>query len=196
MKLERINYFAILYLKYAFPIVALAVALDQMHKSGEGFLWEVLGVMTVAWVALVIYIFFAIAFQRTLRDKVVRKLAGIHENDERESYLTGVISKKTFTASMGIMILMVFLSGLQVNVFRYGPHEAMADKKGAIQIGFGMKLLADPIPSTPDEPEGRTYMVKYSGLPLTSSGTLLVVMILQLGFFWITSRREMSTPQA
>ncbi|KHD88712.1 MAG: hypothetical protein OM95_07900 [Bdellovibrio sp. ArHS] len=93
--MEKINRYIINFLKYGFPIVLIAVALDRWgynsnrEKVLSDFVFDLVGWMTVAWFVAVVYLFFAIAFNEKLKNSFVRRLAGIKENDERESYLTG-----------------------------------------------------------------------------------------------------------
>jgi hypothetical protein len=50
-------------------------------------------------------------------------------------------------------------------------------------------IKQEQVPPTEQEAQ-RMYIIKYNGLPLTADGTLLLVMILQIGFFYYFSKKE------
>lgn len=196
--MEKFNKFCIKYIKYISPIAVIAIILTVMSipfnsdDPSKGpvlnFLIDIFGWIVVVWCALFAYLFFAIAFNEKLRNSFVRKLAGIKENDERESHITGIVSKKTFIASTGILVLLLFLSALQINIYRTpGPDDG---KHGTIALGMRMTFVKQEQSPTTKEESERMYIVKYNGLPLTADGTLLLVMILQIGSFYYFSKKE------
>jgi hypothetical protein len=189
--MEKFNKVVIKLLKYFSPIFVVAVILAMNGYSGDNLFYDLIGSITVLWCSLAFYLFFAIAFNEKLKNAFVRRLAGIRENDEREFQITGVICKKTFISMTGILVLLLFLSALQVNVYKNDEAKTDDGKHGAIQIGMGMSILTSEKdkPQTSEE-SCRHYIIKYRGLPLTADGVLLVVMLLQLGLFYYFSKRE------
>ena len=188
--MEKFNHYVIQFLKYASPIVVFTVVSELLGYKYDGFIGEVTGWTMIVWCASLIYIFFAIAFSEPLKNKLVRRLAGIKENDEREVQITGNVSKKVFISMMGVFILLLFLSALRVHVYRGTEAEFGEGKKGAIKLGMGMSVVKPKIADVDPEDANRTYMIKYDGLPLSADGVLLLVIALQLGGFYYFSRKE------
>ncbi len=178
------------YLKWISPVAIIAAVLSMMGYSGNTIWYDLLGWATILWIAVLIYTVFAVAFNPTLRDSFVRKLSGIKENDERETQITGQISKKTFIFMMGTLTLLLFLSVVRIDIYK-GAEPSLNGKNGAISFGMGLRFIESaPQAEASSTDAGRNYIVKYSGLPLTSDGTLVIVMLLQLGAFYFFSRKE------
>lgn len=195
--MDKFNSLIFKLLKYLSLIVAIALSLDWLGfndaKPGErlsSYFFEFAGWMTVLWCATVIYTFFAIAFNEKVKNLVVRKLAGIKENDERETHLTGIISKKTFISITGGLVLLLFLSSLKINIYKASAAEIKNGKHGMLGISMGLSLLAPQNIEYKNDEVNRSYFFKYNGLPLSTDGTLLLIIILQMGTFYYFSRKE------
>jgi len=62
---------------------------------------------------------------------------------------------------------------------------------GEINFGMGLRFIESGIATAESTSESnRNYLVKYSGLPLTSDGTLIIVMLLQVGAFYFFSKKS------
>lgn len=144
----------------------------------------------MAWCLAVVYLFFSIALNERLKNSFVRWLAGIRENDERETYLTGVVSKKTFITVTGALVLLLFLSALQVSIYRFPEEKRTPGNNGQIAIGMGFPLLADSKAQPAPNEQDRVYIVNYKGIPLSAGATLLLITVLQVSAFYYYSRRE------
>jgi uncharacterized membrane protein (DUF373 family) len=186
--MNKFNKHLITFLKYFSPVVAVAIFLSMRGFNGNNFFYQFFGLGTILWTVLLFYFFFAVAFSENLKNTFVRRLAGIKENDEREFQLTGIVSKKTFIATTAFLILLLFLSVIRVNIYRDSEAEVKSGKHGTIQIGMGMTILNEKTEPAKEE-IGRRYIIKYNGFPLSADGTLLLVMLLQLGTFYYFSRQ-------
>lgn len=195
-KASRIHKTILNFIKYFAPVVVIALIMNWLGlSSGKPELsvsyifFEVVGWVTMIWCALIVYVFFLIAFNKEMKNKCVRTLAGIKENDERETYITGVASKKTFISITGILIMLVFLSSLQISVYQVPESEAKNGKRGTVAIGMGLKIIDDS-KVTINGDENRTYFVNYKGLHLAKDGLLILVLALQVGSFYYFSKKE------
>lgn len=101
---NKLNQFAIGYLKWASPIAIIAATLSGMGKSDDTIFYDVIGVVTIVWILILTYLVFSLALQDQLRNRFVRWIAGVKENDERESLIAGQASKKTFIFMTGFII--------------------------------------------------------------------------------------------
>ena len=187
--MNKFNHYIIQFLKYASPLVLIAVIGSIYNYGGNSFIYELTGWTTIIWTACLIYIVFAVAFNEQLKNKFVRRLAGIKENDEREVQVTGKISKKVFISMTGIFVLLLFLSALRINIYRMSNAEAANGKHGTVQIGMGLSITPEEKTQSPED-ASRNYIIKYNGLPLSADGVLLLVIALQLGSFYYFSRKE------
>lgn len=195
--MEKFNQHLIKFVKYYSPIVIVAITMtifgfssESNDKSLTSYLFNIAGWIGMAWCLAVVYLFFSIALNENLKNSFVRWLAGIRENDERETYLTGVASKKTFITVTSILVLLLFLSMLQVSIYRPKEEKQTSDSNGQIAIGMGLPLLSNTKTLPASNEQNRAYIVNYQGIPLTSGATLLLIIVLQLGAFYYYSRRE------
>lgn len=202
--MEKMNHYIIQFAKYFSPFAAIAVVMDLMGYNTRGqqktlinYMFDIVGWGTMVWCVAVFYLFFAIAFNEKLKNSLIRWMAGIRENDERETYLTGQISKKTFITTTSLLILLLFLSALQVVVYQIPEAKRTPDKNGEIRIGMGFPLLADSTPTVENnEDPDKIYLINYKGLPLTSGSTFLLITVLQMGVFYFYSRKELKKSEA
>lgn len=186
--MKTFNKYVLLYLKWASPIALVAAILSGLGYSGNNLFYHTIGITTVIWIVCLIYMVLVTSLSPKLRETFVRWLSGIKENDERESQITGVVSKNTFIFMTGILILLLFLSVIRIDIYRNKDLIAQGKEGGMISFGMGMRFIESSDTKTTDE-TNRDYILKYHGLPLTSDGVLVVVLALQLGAFYNSSRK-------
>lgn len=196
--MDKFNTVLLKLMKYLSAVVVVATVFDLLGFNTEkpeikawDYFFQTAGVITVLWCFIVVYFFFSIAFNQKIRNTVVRKLAGIKEHDERETYLTGVISKKTFISMTGVLFL--FLSSLNINIYKASEEEIKNGKHGYIAIGLRLSLLAPQNAEKQNADISKKYYIKYNGLPLTANGIVLIVLALQIGSFYYFSKKENSS---
>jgi hypothetical protein len=114
-------------------------------------------------------------------------VAGIKEHDERESQITGFVSKNTFIFMTGILILLLFLSIIRIDIYKDKDLLARGKEGGMVRFGMGLHIIDSGDKTTIDE-SNRAYIVKYHGLPLAKDGILILILGLQLGAFYQFSR--------
>ena len=176
--MKKFNKYVLLYLKWISPIALLAAVLSTMKYSGGNLFYDITGFATILWIVLLIYIVFVTSLSPARRDSFVRWLSGIKENDERESQITGLVSKKTFIFMTGIVLLLLFLSVIRIDIYHNKDLIAQGKESGMIELGAGLGFIESSDANKIDQ-TNRDYIVKYHGLPLTSDGTLILVLALQ-----------------
>lgn len=186
--MKKFNRYVLLYLTWTSPIALLAIVLSTMKYSGENLFYDITGFATILWIILLIYIVLVTSLSPARRDSFVRWLSGIKENDERESQITGLVSKKTFIFMTGIVLLLLFLSVIRIDIYHNKDLIAQGKESGMIELGMGIGFIKSNDANKIDQ-TNRDYIVKYHGLPLTSEGTLILVFALQLGAFYFFSRK-------
>ena len=183
------NKYVIQYLKWTTPIALIAAILSGLGKSGDNLFYDITGWVTIFWIILLIYMVFMTSLSPQLRESFVRWLSRIEENDERETQITGLISKKTFIFMTGILTLLLFLSVLRIDIYQNKDLIAQGKKGGMVTFGMGLRFIESDDTSKVDE-SNRDYIIKYHGLPLASDGTLILVILLQMGAFYFFSKKE------
>ncbi len=189
---KKLNRFAIAYLKWASPIAIIAATLSGMGKSDDTIFYDVIGVITIVWILFLVYTVFALAFQDQLRNRFVRWIAGIKENDERESLIAGLASKKTFIFMTGFIVLLIFLSVIRIEIYKNKTLDSDGKNNGRISLGMGLKFIQSQNDDQPkDENETqRTYFIHYKEFPLATDGALILVGLMHIGAFYYFSRKE------
>jgi uncharacterized membrane protein len=187
--MEKTNSFILRFLKWTSPIAIIAATLYALSKSGDSLFYNFIGIITILWILGFTYIIFGIAFQTQLRNQFIRWITGIKESDEREVYISGQASKNTFILTIAITLLMFFLSVLRVEVSQNKDTSIDGKKNGVIYLGMGLQFLKEA-ESTSSIDAQKKYYINYNGSPLAADGTLITLLVLQLGSFYYFSRRE------
>jgi hypothetical protein len=188
--MNAINKFVINYLKWASPIAIIAAVLSALGKADGTILYDAIGIVTIIWLVLLAYLVFALAFQDQLRNRFVRWVAGIKENDEREFFIAGQASKKTFIFMTGFIILLIFLSVIRIDIYQNKALGPEGKKIGEIRLGLGASIIQDFNHEATQSENDRTYFIHYKGFPLSVDGTLIFVGLIQIGAFYYFSRKE------
>lgn len=188
---NKFDQWLLFFLKWTSPIAITAAVLSVLGISKNSLLMDILGITTILWIIVVIYQVFTIGLSDNKRNQFVRWLAGIKENDERESLIAGVVSKKTFIFMTGILTLLLFLSMLRISIYQTNEIMPNGKKNGEISLGFASQFVQTELEQkTVQEGPQKIHIVRYNGLPLTADGVLIIVMLLQIGAFYTFSRRE------
>ena len=190
--MNKLNKFVIAYLKWASPLALIAAILSALGKSDNTFIYDILGWATIAWVFLLIYLVFALALQDQLKNRFVRWIAGIKEDDEREAFIAGIASKKTFIFMTGLIVLLIFLSVIRIDIYRHKTPNTDVKNHGEVRLGMGVEFIQsdnrDNLTNADDS--DRDYLIHYKGFPLAVDGTLFLVGLMQIGTFYYFSRKE------
>lgn len=180
------------YLKWISPFAIIAAVLSAMGKSSNSLIYDILGVGTIIWILFLVYLVFALTLQEPLRNSFVRWIAGIKENDERETYIAGQTSKKTFIFMTAFIVLLIFLSIIRIEIYQNKTPDLNGKKNGEVRLGMAIKFIEgqsdDKTPETIDLE--RNYFVHYKGFPLAVDGTLILVGLFQIFTFYYFSRKE------
>ena len=113
----------------------------------------------------------------SFRNKVLAKLTCIREGDEREVMLTGKAIKTTFLTSLAILIFLFCLSCFQVSIYRVPPEKAVGGKTGMVTLGLDFSLLEGSKAVDADKTLQKTDIFSYTGLPLSSTAVILLLII-------------------
>jgi hypothetical protein len=182
---------------YGLPgVVALAVLLYPYrlgiatHAAGYvKLLYNSAGFIFAFWMILAIYLSVRLMVSGRFRDQALAKLTFMKERDEREVALTGKATKTTFLTSLAILILLFCLSCFQVSIYRVPPDKAVGGKTGFVTLGFGFNLWEGSGPVKADDTIQKKNILSYTGLPVSSSTVILVLIMWQIISYNFSMRR-------
>lgn len=141
-----------------------------------GMLNSLAGLVIALWMALALYLSFRLLVSERFRDRVLTKLTFFKERDEREAILTGQAARKTFLTTLAVLILLLCLSCFQVSIYRVPPQQAVDGKTGFISLGVGFSLLDQGQQVALEGQTKETDIFSYSGLPITSTAIILLLI--------------------
>ncbi|PKN23538.1 MAG: hypothetical protein CVU65_13950 [Deltaproteobacteria bacterium HGW-Deltaproteobacteria-22] len=199
------------YLVLASPLVLAVVVWGAIAAGVEGgppprfasgavqWAWDLLGIHLLAWLALLLYFFVVLVVSSALRDAVLTRLAGIRERDEREELIVGQAARASWLSTLALLVFLLLLSGLQVQVRELPAHLQKPGARGSVSIGYVIQLQpvsSDRQPAVVNRTETGPSVLEpgdvrfsFSGVPLSSSALLLILLCWHVLSFHLFSRR-------
>jgi hypothetical protein len=138
------------------------------------------GLVFALWMALSLYLSARLMISGPFRDQVIARLTFIRERDEREAILTGKAARTTFLTSLAILIFLFCLSCFQVSIYRLPPERAVDGKTGIVSLGLGFNLLEHSKQDRPREIIEKKNIFSYTGLPVSSTTVILMLIVWQI----------------
>jgi hypothetical protein len=181
----------------ALPAVVAFGALSYSYRSGAldhayvylRLLNGLAGLVIAVWMTLSLYISFRLMVSSSFREQVIAKLTFIRERDEREAILTGKATRTTFLTSLAILIFLFCLSCFQVSIYRVPPEKAVDGKTGVVSLGLGFNLLEHARQNGPRDAIQKKDIFSYTGLPLSSTAVILMLIGWQIISYNYSMRR-------
>ena len=173
---------------YGLPLVIITAFFCYFYQSGAlGYaaaklklLNNFAGLILGSWMLLAVYLSVRLLVSGSFRNKVLAKLTFIREGDEREMMLTGKATKITFLTSLAILIFLFCLSCFQISIYQVPPDKAIDGKTRMLTLGVGFKLLENPPPAAADQTLQKKDIFSYTGLPVSSTAVILLLIIWQI----------------
>ena len=152
------------------------------------YLFHVLMNLGFVWVLCLAYCVLALLFHKTFRESLLSRLAGFHEQDERERLVTARAARATFLLTLALQIALLIMSLTAVHVVR------TPDGHGSLSIWIGLRsddfdVRARPAAPAPSEPPLSLDYERHL-VPLNAAPVLLLTILVQLGGFRLFSRRR------
>lgn len=155
-------------------------------------LYNFSGLVFAFWMTLSLYLSVRLIASELFRDKVLAKFTFIRERDEREAIMTGKATKATFLTSLAILIFLFFLSCFQISFYRVAPEKAIDGKTGILSLDFSFNLFESSRQAEPDEAlQKKNNIFSYTGLPVSSTTVIMVLIIWQIAYYNYSIRRLM-----
>lgn len=163
---------------------------DELSRS-EGMtrlLWDTLGWNFMIWILCSLYLVIKMVIKKKFRDIILSKIAGVRERDERESLISGEAAKFSFLSTIAMLFLLLFLSIFTITVAKNPYGLDKSGKRGYISIGMNF------FPFSKDVPEKKIIdknleILTYTGIPLSSSMVIVLILLWQLGSYKFIIRR-------
>lgn len=197
-KILRVNMWVSKYLLISIPFViavviwALSVPNVEQEVQGlEAVLWEILSWNFLIWFVLLVYFILSLVFWSTFREKTLTILTLSKERDERESFISGKASKATFYSTLAVLILLFFLSGLHVNIYKKPKEEAIDGKRGTITIGYNFQFVNSAKKDADIKPNKNEHIFALDGIPFTQESLLLFLILYHIASYHIFTRRRL-----
>jgi len=147
------------------------------------------GFIFALWMTLSLYLSVRLMASGPFRDQVMGRLTFIRERDEREAILTGKATRTTFMTSLAILVFLFCLSCFQVSIYRLPPENAIDGKTGIISLGLGFNLLEHSKQDRPRETVEKKDIFSYTGLPVSSTTVILILIVWQIISYNYSMRR-------
>jgi len=175
------------------PVLAAAALLNYAFDTGSAagslkVVYNASGFLYAAWMLLSVYLSVRLVLSGTFRDGVLARLTFIRERDEREALLTGRATKATLMTSLAILIFLFCLSCFQVSFFKLPPERALDGKTRGFSLGLNLSLLNNSGEKGPDATLKQYDVFSYSGLPISSSAVILLLIAWQIVSYNYTIR--------
>jgi hypothetical protein len=155
-------------------------------------LWEVLSWNLMLWFVFLILFLISLVAISSVREKTLRRLANLHERDEREQYITGKAARAAYISTLSFLILFLFLSMVSLRIASVPKNQVGTNGHHTqVNIGIHFSLLDkhtdEIINQTPDE---KIFFDSNTIKPSIST-ILLFLFCWQLLIFNLTARKEL-----
>jgi hypothetical protein len=149
--------------------------------------WELLSWNLMAWFTVLISFLVILVTVSSAREVTLKRLANVKDRDEREQHITGEASRVAYISSLSLLILFLFLSIFNLNIYRAPQSEAINGKTGTVNIGLHFDLLDRPnVVKT--SPVGE-ILFESKDIPLSKTGIILILLGWQLLAFYLSARK-------
>ena len=197
-KLLKVNLWISKYLVFSIPfIIWIVIWAINLTSNGEKyvepktFIWDILGWNLIVWFLLLVYFLISLVFWGKFRETILTALTFSKERDERESFISGRASKATFYSTLSVLILLFFLSGLHLNIYRKPKEEAVDGKRTSITIGYSFNFInsVKKDNKVSDYSKNETMLVM-NGVPFTQESLILFLILYHVTSYHIFTRKR------
>ena len=175
-----------------FDSTLLKVFLYGLHTNAYlRLLNSLAGLVIAIWMTLSLYLSVRLMVSGPFRDLVIARITFMRERDEREVILTGKATRTTFLTTLAILIFLFCLSCFHVSIYKVPQERAVEGKTGMVSLGLGFSLLEHPKQDKP-KPEDiikKKDIFTYSGLPVSSTSVILILIVWQIISYNYSIRR-------
>lgn len=185
-----LSYYFVLALPVLFAAWLIEPAITRSETSvGSALLgWgnAVFGAAFAFWMIAAIYIAFALVFSQRFREKLLKRITFMKERDEREEMVVGRAARNAFILNLAMLIFLFILNLISINVTKLPPGKAIDGKQHNLFLGLNYYPIKKGN-AVAQEPSGES-LYDYE-FPVTVSGVLTMLMIMNIGSFCYYARK-------
>lgn len=195
-KFLKINSYISKFLLYSIPIILIVLVwasfqnqqqVLDMNNSIIYFVWNLISIYFLVWFFFLIYFLIVLVFSRQFRENILIKFSGIKERDERETYINGKACKSTFFSTIAILLLLLFLTVVNIQVIHLSPENAIDNKRRQISISLSLKFFNFDSKQKKDK---NGTILSIHKLPLTTEATIILIILWQILSYHYFSRKN------
>lgn len=145
----KIRDLAMLYLKWAWPLLLADAALEMLAVHSETSWRSCLDSAAFLWVLCAPIAPLTLLLDRERRERALARLCGLREGDERERGVTGEAARSTLLLALSLQVIMLVMSLVSVRL-SWDPTVPKGQKHGMLSVGlaFSSSKHLDPFGST------------------------------------------------
>jgi hypothetical protein len=195
--MKTINRILLFYFIFALPFLFVMLivwpnfARTDLATGSEFLKWgnAVTGLMIAVWMISALYIALSLVVSRRFREQLLKKFVRMRERDEREEMVVGRSARNAFLFNIALLILLFMLNLIQVQVTKLAPDHMIDGKGHNLSLGLNASPVEQPSKDRSAEVrEGDAVVFEYD-FPVTVSGIIMILIIANVGYFFICARR-------
>lgn len=150
--------------------------------------WEVLSWNLMMWFLILFFYLILLVVHPSTRETTITRLTRIKERDEREQIITGQAARSSFLVTLSLLILLLFVSVFSVDVSKVPETEIREGRTKTLSIGLNFSLIDRSNTETVSSGNGTIFAT--SGIPVSKSAIVLLIIVCQVGIFGWSARRQ------
>lgn len=146
----------------------------------------ILGFGLMIWFITLTVFLFVMITQSSIRERSLKKIANIKDQDERENYISGKASRAAYLSSLSLMLFFLFYSVCGVSLNKFTHPAQNGGHKYSISMKFDYHIMNE---AKANNPNFEKVFDTQALIPSTST-ILLILIALQLLAYNFSIRRE------
>ena len=197
--MNKIDKLSLKYFIFAIPFILFLLIwgstdspkeLARLTTGWKHYLWNGLGWILMLWIVVGLFLLAKLVFSTEMRTKLFSNIPSVKERDERESQITGDAAKFSMLSTLALLFLFLFLSLFNIKIGKYPESMPVADgKRGYITIGTNFYPFEQKYKEIEVKEDGQEIFT-YSGVPISQSTLIMILIFWQLGIYHLNVRRN------
>jgi hypothetical protein len=154
-------------------------------------LWELLSWNLMLWFVFLVLFLISLVTITSVRKKTLRRLANLHERDEREQYITGKAARATYISTLSFLILFLFLSMVSLRISDVPKDQVVNGHHKQVNIGIHFNFLEKDMGKMINQTPEEKVLFDSNNMKLSTSTVLLFLLCWQILIFNLTARKEL-----
>lgn len=167
------------------PLSWIVVIIAVLTGASDDWVNHLAGVCMFLWIIFSIYLLVKMIYCSSFRENLLTKLFKQKVADEREVFISGDATNKTYFFSASIILTLLFFSVLKISVVNVTKEDRDLGKRGSISIGFGYSIFSEKALAK----SSTEFSLKE--LPISKEALLSLMLILQLASYHLYFRRKL-----